>query len=114
MPQSASISLGLILLVGGGPAFRGDPMSGSLSSELSISLTGALPNEVRYRNIGGAVNAAAGVFLLVKRRQTQDPQRVHFWHLAHGTAGATVLEMGPEVVMRALRKGLCKLSPELP
>jgi hypothetical protein len=67
-----------------------------------------------YRYIGGEPNAASGGFLLVKRRQTQEPQRVHFWHPGPGTAGTTVLEMGPEVVMWALQQGLCKLSPELP
>jgi hypothetical protein len=68
MSQSASKIIGLILLVGGaGLAFWGYQMSGSLTSELSKSLTGTLPDEVMYRYIGGAVSAAVGVFLLVKK-----------------------------------------------
>ncbi|ALC15699.1 hypothetical protein DSOUD_0913 [Desulfuromonas soudanensis] len=68
MSQSASKIIGLILLVGGaGLAFWGYQMSGSLTSELSKSLTGALPDEVMYRYIGGAVSAAVGAFLLVKK-----------------------------------------------
>jgi hypothetical protein len=68
MSQSASKIIGLIQLVGGaGLAFWGYQMSGSLTSELSKSLTGALPDEVMYRYIGGAVSAAVGLFLLVKK-----------------------------------------------
>jgi hypothetical protein len=68
MSQSASKIIGLILLVGGaGLAFWGYQMSGSLTSELSKSLTGALPDEVMYRYIGGAASAAVGLFLLVKK-----------------------------------------------
>jgi len=68
MSQSASKIIGLILLVGGaGLAFWGYQMSEPLTSELSKSLTGALPDEVMYRYIGGAVSAAVGFFLLVKK-----------------------------------------------
>jgi hypothetical protein len=68
MSQSASKIIGLILLVGGaGLAFWGYQISGSLTSKLSKSLTGALPDEVMYRYIGGAVSAAVGLFLLVKK-----------------------------------------------
>lgn len=60
--------IGLILVVGGaGLAFWGYQMSDSLASQLSKTLTGALPDAVMYRYIGGAVSAVAGLFLLVKR-----------------------------------------------
>ena len=60
--------IGLALLVGGaGMAWWGYQMSDALTSQLSKSLTGALPNEVMYRYIGGAVSAAVGLFLLLKR-----------------------------------------------
>lgn len=60
--------IGLILLVGGlGMAFWGYQMSGAFASKLTRGLTGALPDEVMYRYIGGAVSSVAGLFLLVKK-----------------------------------------------
>ena len=60
--------LGLILLVGGiGLAWWGYQMSQSLASHFSRALTGALPDAVMYRYIGGAVSAVVGVFLLARR-----------------------------------------------
>ena len=60
-------ALGLALLVGGlGLAFWGYQMSDSLASQLSEKLSGALPNEVMYRYIGGAASAVAGLFLLAR------------------------------------------------
>jgi hypothetical protein len=60
--------IGLVLLVGGaGVAFWGYQLSGSLTAQLSRTVTGALPDAVMYRYIGGAVSAAAGLFLLLKR-----------------------------------------------
>lgn len=60
--------IGLVLLVGGiGLGFWGHEMSGSLTSQLSKELTGAMPDEVMYRYIGGAVCAVVGLFLLVKK-----------------------------------------------
>jgi len=60
--------LGLILLVGGiGVAFWGYQMSGAFSAKISRSLSGALPDAVMYRYIGGAVSAVVGLFLLVKK-----------------------------------------------
>ena len=60
--------IGLILLVGGiGLAFWGYQMSGAFASKLTKGLTGALPDAVMYRYIGGAISSVAGLFLLVKR-----------------------------------------------
>ncbi len=60
--------LGLVLLVGGvGMAFWGYQLSGSVVSQLSKNFTGALPDAVMYRYIGGAVSCVAGLFLLVRR-----------------------------------------------
>lgn len=59
--------IGLVLLVGGaGVAFWGYQMSGSLAAQFSKTLTGALPDAVMYRYIGGAVSCVVGLFLLVK------------------------------------------------
>ena len=59
---------GLILLVGGlGMAFWGYQMSGSFVAKLTKGLNGALPDEVMYRYIGGAISSIAGLFLLAKR-----------------------------------------------
>lgn len=60
--------IGLVLLVGGiGVAFWGYQMSGAFASKLSRGLTGALPDAVMYRYIGGAISSVAGLFLLVKK-----------------------------------------------
>jgi len=60
--------LGLILLVAGvGVAFWGYQMSGAFSAKISRSLSGALPDAVMYRYIGGVASAVAGLFLLMKK-----------------------------------------------
>ena len=60
-------AVGLALLVGGaGLAYWGYQMSGSLTAQLSKNLTGALPDIVMYRYLGGAVSAVVGLFLLAK------------------------------------------------
>lgn len=60
-------ALGLALVVIGiGLGIWGHQIAGSLTSQLSSSLTGAMPNEVMYRYIGGAVSAVVGIFLLLK------------------------------------------------
>jgi hypothetical protein len=59
---------GLILLVvGGGLLFWGYQMSGSLASQLTKSVSGAMPDEVMYRYLGGAVSAIVGVYLFFRR-----------------------------------------------
>jgi len=71
MPESTNTPvkiLGLILLVVGiGLAWWGYQMSDALTSQLSRSLTGALPDEVMFRYIGGAASAAVGFFLLARK-----------------------------------------------
>ena len=60
--------VGLVLLVGGtGLLYWGYQMSGSLTSQLTKTVSGSMPDEVMYRYIGGAVCAVVGFFLLVKR-----------------------------------------------
>jgi len=60
--------IGLVLLVGGaGLAYWGYQMSHSFASNVSRAFTGALPDAVMYRYIGGAVSGIAGLFLLVKK-----------------------------------------------
>lgn len=60
--------LGLALLVGGaGFIYWGYQMSGSLTAELTRTISGALPDAIMYRYIGGAASCVAGLFLLTKR-----------------------------------------------
>jgi ABC-type phosphate transport system auxiliary subunit len=60
--------IGLILLIGGiGMLFWGYQMSDAFTSKLTEGLTGALPDAVMYRYIGGAISSVAGLFLLLKK-----------------------------------------------
>jgi hypothetical protein len=60
--------VGLILLIGGaGVAFWGYQLSDSLTAQVTKSLTGALPDAVMYRYIGGAIAGVVGLFLLAKK-----------------------------------------------
>ena len=60
--------IGLGLLVGGaGLAYWGYQLSHSFASDISRAITGALPDGVMYRYIGGAISGVAGLFLLVKK-----------------------------------------------
>ena len=56
-----------LIVVGAGLAYWGYQLSGSLTSQLTKTVSGAMPDEVMYRYIGGAVCAAVGGFLLVKK-----------------------------------------------
>ena len=64
MAKSSNTALkviGLVLLIGGiGLAFWGYQMSQSMVSKFSRVLTGALPDEVMYRYIGGAICSVVG------------------------------------------------------
>ena len=61
-------AIGLALVVVGlGLAFWGHQMSGSVVSQVSSRLTGALPDAVMYRYVGGAVCVVVGGFLLLKK-----------------------------------------------
>jgi hypothetical protein len=60
--------IGLVLLVGGaGLAYWGYQLSHSFAADISRAITGALPDGVMYRYIGGAIGGVAGLFLLVKK-----------------------------------------------
>lgn len=66
--KTLSKIIGLVLLAGGiGLACWGQQLSGGLSAKLTQSFTGALPEGVMIRYIGGAVCAVVGLFLLVKK-----------------------------------------------
>lgn len=62
-PVSKAFGVALII-IGIGLAYWGVQMSESLNSQLTHSITGALPDEVMYRYIGGAACAVAGLFLV--------------------------------------------------
>ena len=60
--------IGLVLLVGGaGFAYWGYQMSQSFASDITRAFTGALPDGVMYRYIGGAISGVTGLFLLMKK-----------------------------------------------
>jgi len=66
--NTAAKIVGLALIVAGaGLAYWGYQMSGSLTSQLTKTVSGAMPDEVMYRYIGGAICAVVGCFLLVKK-----------------------------------------------
>lgn len=71
MPRTSNSQnkiLGIILLVVGvGLLYWGYQMSQALTSQLSSSLTGAMPNAVMWRYIIGAACSLVGLFLLVRR-----------------------------------------------
>ena len=58
--------IGLLLQVGGaGLAFLGYQLSGSLTAQVSKTVTDALPDAVMYRYIVDAISSVAGMFLLI-------------------------------------------------
>jgi len=57
-----------LLVVGIGLVVWGYQMSGAVTAQLSRAISGAAPDGVMYRYIGGAAGIVAGVFLLFKRR----------------------------------------------
>jgi hypothetical protein len=60
--------VGLVLVVGGAGVFYwGYQMSGSMTAELTKAVSGALPDAVMYRYIGGVVSCVLGLFLLTRR-----------------------------------------------
>jgi hypothetical protein len=66
--QTVLKAVGLVLLVVGvGLVFWGYQMSGAVTAQLSRAITGAAPDGVMYRYIGGAAGIVTGVFLLFKR-----------------------------------------------
>jgi len=66
--NTAAKIVGLALVVAGaGLAYWGYQMSGSITSQLTKTVSGALPDEVMYRYIGAAICAVVGGFLFVKK-----------------------------------------------
>jgi hypothetical protein len=60
--------LGLVLLVvGAGLAFWGYELSESIGSQLTEAFSGAMPDAVMYRYIGGAAAFVPGLYLLIKK-----------------------------------------------
>ena len=60
--------IGLVLIVAGaGLLFWGYQLSGSLSAQLTETVSGAMPDAVMGRYIAGAAGFIVGVYLLVTR-----------------------------------------------
>jgi hypothetical protein len=59
------VGVGLVA-AGAGLAYWGYQMSGSLTAQLTRTVSGSMPDEVIYRYIGGAVCAVVGVVLFLK------------------------------------------------
>jgi hypothetical protein len=61
-------AIGLALIVvGAGMIFWGYQLSDSISSQLTESLSGSMPDEVMIRYIGGAASLIVGLFLSIRR-----------------------------------------------
>lgn len=59
--------IGIVLLVAGiGLMVWGYQLSGSFGSQLTKTFSGALPDAVMYRYIGGAILSAVGFFFISK------------------------------------------------
>lgn len=66
--MSTTKIIGLVLLVVGiGAVIWGFQMSDSLDSQLTEAITGAEPDKVMTRYIGGAVGIVVGLALLFKK-----------------------------------------------
>lgn len=60
--------IGLALIVGGiGLAYWAYQLSGSLGAQLTQTFSGAMPDAVMFRYIGGAVCAVVGLFLVLRK-----------------------------------------------
>jgi drug/metabolite transporter (DMT)-like permease len=60
--------IGLVLIVAGaGLLVWGYQLSGSLSAQLTETVSGAMPDEVMARYIAGAASLIVGVYLLFTR-----------------------------------------------
>jgi uncharacterized protein YjeT (DUF2065 family) len=66
--KNTTTLLGLVLLVVGiGLAWWGYELSESLGSQLTETFSGAMPDAVMYRYIGGGAAIVAGLYLLIKK-----------------------------------------------
>ena len=66
MPVAKVAGLALIV-VGIGLIVWGYQLSGSVTAELTQTVSGSLPDEVMVRYIGGAVSLIVGLFLTFRR-----------------------------------------------
>ena len=64
-PVTKALGVALII-IGIGLAYWGLQISESVTSQLTKSISGALPDAVMYRYIGGAACAVAGLFLVAR------------------------------------------------
>ena len=68
MSSTLTKIIGLALIVVGiGLAYWGYQMSESLGSQLTKTFSGAMPDEVMFRYIGGAVCGVVGLFLVLRK-----------------------------------------------
>ncbi len=67
MPKAKIIAL-VLLVVGVGLAFWGYQISGSVSSQLSKTLTGSFSDKVMILYISGAACIAVGAYLFVSKK----------------------------------------------
>lgn len=56
-----------LMVVGVGLAYWGYQLSGSLTSQLTKTVSGMFPDEVMYRYVGGSVCWLAGIFMLYRK-----------------------------------------------
>ena len=66
VPTIKAIGIAL-LVVGAGLIYWGYQLSGSLGSQLTETISGSMPDEVMIRYIAGAVCAAIGAYLVIKK-----------------------------------------------
>lgn len=66
MTTMKAVGLALIIL-GAGLIIWGYQLSGSITSELTETISGSMPDEVMYRYIGGVVSLVVGMFLALRR-----------------------------------------------
>ncbi len=60
--------LGLVLIVAGaGLVFWGHQLSGSLSAQLTETISGAMPDAVMGHYIAGAASLIVGIYLVITR-----------------------------------------------
>lgn len=60
--------VGIVLIVcGAGLIYWAHQLSGSLSSQLTETISGSMPDEIMYRYIGGAALLAVGLYSFFRR-----------------------------------------------
>lgn len=61
-------AIGLALIISGaGLVYWGFQMSDSIAAQITKNFTGALPDAVMYRYLGGAASCVVGLFLVAKK-----------------------------------------------